>query len=246
MPDERFDDLDREPSAADRLAERDQLDAREADAEPEPERRSRPFVAFAGLVLVLLVSLAALELTFDDSPGTSPSGVSGLPRGDLLPDAAAPLASGDSEDAANIIPAGAPPEAGRAACSVRAPGVINLCDLRVRPMAVSFVVLRGTECESALDVYERLGREFPRVASVAVVSGESRAEVQEVARRHRLTVPVAVDPDGALINAFRLGVCPAMTFAGPGGRVTETLIGARALDEARLRAGFRRLARDSG
>jgi hypothetical protein len=53
-------------------------------------------------------------------------------------------------------------------------------------------------------------------------------------------MPVGVDPDGAVVNLYRVGVCPTITFAERGGRVRATRIGQ--LDEAALRRDLSALA----
>ncbi|MGI8597431.1 MAG: TlpA family protein disulfide reductase [Thermoleophilaceae bacterium] len=257
MPEDRFGDLgpagaepgepvearrgSRETSAADRLAAQDERESRAST--PDTVRRSRPYVMAAGLMLMIGVALAVLAPNLVGGPATGTSALRGLPPGSTVPDAAVPLATGTLDGDANVARPGGPPADGRPACDVRGPGVVNFCDLRRRPLVVSFIVLRGTDCEPALDVFDRVSREVPEVSFVAVVSGESRSDVAALVRRRRLSVPVGVDRDGALVNLFRVGVCPTTTFSGTGGRVLESRIGS--LSAAQLRDSARRLAERS-
>jgi hypothetical protein len=52
---------------------------------------------------------------------------------------------------------------------------------------------------------------------------------------------VAVDRDGAVVNIYRVGVCPTTVFAYPGGKVRETKLGT--LDARQLRAAVSALER---
>ncbi|HEU4977806.1 MAG TPA: hypothetical protein VFT42_02825, partial [Solirubrobacteraceae bacterium] len=71
--------------------------------------------------------------------------------------------------------------------------------------------------------------------------GALRAQI----RRHGWTFPVGYDKDGILANLYGVAVCPQITYALPGGRVTGTSLGvleAPALDRriSRLEAAARR------
>jgi hypothetical protein len=253
VPEDRFGDLGagaepdgppssgKEASAAERLAAQDERESRATT--PEPARRSRPYVMATGLVLMIGVALAVLAPNLVGGPSTGTSALRGLPPGSTVPDAAVPLATGTLDGDANVARPGGPAADGRPACEVRGAGVVNFCDLRRKPLAVSFIVLRGTDCEPALDVFDRVSREVPEVSFVAVVSGEARSDVEELVRRRRLSVPVAVDRDGALVNLFRVGVCPTTSFSGADGRVLDTRVGS--LTAAQLRDSARRLAERS-
>ena len=171
----------------------------------------------------------------------------GLPPGSRLPDFAAPLAPGKLDGDANVkVSAGGSDAAGaRPACEVRSPTVVNICELRERgPVVLTFIVTRGADCAPELTTIERVRREFPGVAFVAVVSGSEREDVARLVRERGLSMPVAVDRDAALVNLYRVGVCPTTVFAAPGGVVRETLIGRLADDE--LRRAVRALSGSSG
>ena len=250
MPEDRFGDLGRDPSsegnaddraaeegaaaAAKRAALQDEIDARQEEPE-EPPRRVNPYVIFVGLALLVLVVVAVVN----SAGGREGSSIRGPARGALLLPFAAPLATGTLEGDANINPGPGRAEGVRPACEVRGPDVVNLCALRRRPLVLTFVVRRQTECEPQLDVVERVRRAMPSVQFVAVVSGEGRAAVEETQRRRGWRFPVAVDQDGAVVNLNRITVCPTTSFVRPGGRVRETKIGL--LSERELRAAAREL-----
>jgi len=250
VPEDRFRDLGRGPSsegndddraagegasaAARRAALQDEIDARQEEPE-EPPRRVNPYVIFVGLALLVLVVVAVVN----SAGGREGSSIRGPARGALLLPFAAPLATGTLEGDANINPGPGRAEGVRPACEVRGPDVVNLCALRRRPLVLTFVVRRQTECEPQLDVVERVRRAMPSVQFVAVVSGEGRAAVEEAQRRRGWRFPVAVDQDGAVVNLNRITVCPTTSFVRPGGRVRETKIGL--LSERELRAAARAL-----
>lgn len=216
-------------AAAKRAALQDEIDARREGPE-EPPRRVNPYVIVVGLALLVLV-VVAVARSAGSGEGSS---IRGPAPGALLLPFAAPLATGRLEGDANVNPGPGRAEGVRPACEVRGPDVVNLCALRRRPLVLTFVVRRQTECESQLDVLERVRRAVPDVQFVAVVSGESRGEVEEAQRRRGWRFPVAVDQDGAVVNLNRITVCPTTTFVRPGGRVLDTRIGL--LSEPELRA----------
>lgn len=196
-------------------------------------------VAFAALIVVAAFN-SARNMAGDRDL------LRGPPPGSRVPDFAAPLATGSLEGDANVKGAsgGSDAAGARPACEVRSPEVVNICDLRRRPLVLTFIVTRGADCAPQLATVERLRREFPGVAFAAVVSGSDRADVAELVRRRRLTMPVAVDPDGALVNLYRVGVCPTTVLAEAGGTVRETRIGA--LGDAGLRRAVAALGQGSG
>jgi len=231
-----LDPADRRP-AAERLAE--------LDAVPEPGARKpaapRPSSRYAwvlGVAFILVVIVAGANLLREGDGAALRGPTAGQPS----PVFAAPLASGTSGADTNVRQtARQEGETGGAtpACEVRGEGILNLCDLRSRPVVLTFIVTRGADCEPQLDVVERVSADFPGVSFVGVVSGIKREEVAELARKRGWTFPVAVDPDGALFNVFRLGICPSTVLLEPGGTVRETRLGA--LAEADLRAAVEAL-----
>ena len=58
-------------------------------------------------------------------------------------------------------------------------------------------------------------------------------------------VPVGWDADGAVSNLYRVGGCPTVAYAYPGGLMSEAAIGGDALTEERLTADVERLLRES-
>lgn len=243
MPEDRFGDLGGEDrrSAAERFEEEDRL-------RPEPDMPpKRPEVRGAGnryawvVGIVMLMGIGVLLIT-TALPNTG-EGLRGPKIGRRLPAFAAPLATGHIEGDANVRQgrkgndnAGAVP-----ACQVRSEQVVNSCELRRKPLVLTFLVTRGADCEPQVDRVERMRKDFRGVNFAAVVSGNNRDEVEQIAHRRRWGMPVAVDQDGAVVNLYGIGVCPTTVFSSAGGKVRASKLGNLTEDE--LRAEVRKLLR---
>lgn len=251
MPEDRFGDLGegQRRSAAERFEEEDRLRP-EPDLPPRRPEVPRAGNKYAWVVGILMLMGIGVLLLTTALPNTG-AGLRGPARGQVIPDFAAPLASGnvscdDSDDncAANVCQRAeeCSEQAGsRPACELRSESIFNVCDARRRPLVLTFLVAAGADCEPQVDRVERMRSEFPGVAFATVLSGEPRSEVEQVAKRRGWGMPVAVDRDGALQNLYGLGVCPSTVFAYPGGRVRTTKLGN--LTEDQLRAQVRKIDR---
>ena len=243
MPDDRFGDLG-EPdrrSAAERLEEQDRV-----NPEPDDPRRRpdvpRPGNRYAWVVgIVMFMGVAVFAVT--SSLPNRGEGLRGPEIGSRLPDFAAPSAIGsaaDSDDANVRQRRGGNDAAGKVpACDVVSDEVVNVCELRRKPLVLTFLVTRGADCEPQVDRVERMRDEFPRVQFAAVVSGNDRDEVEQIVDRRGWTIPVGVDRDGAVVNLYGIGVCPTTVFSTPGGAVRRVELGNLTEDE--LRADVRKL-----
>ena len=58
-------------------------------------------------------------------------------------------------------------------------------------------------------------------------------------------VPVGWDADGAVSNLYRVGGCPTVAYAYPGGLMSGAAIGGDTLTEERMTADVERLLRES-
>lgn len=251
MPEDRFGDLGpgasespsaKEPepkhSAAERLSE---LDAKRPETERPsgPPPSARPGSRYAWVVGVA-AAIVIVAVAINSLPNTG-RGFRGPEPGAALPAFAAPSATGDSDEDANVRqegPGGTSLEGSIPACDVEAPEVVNLCDLRDKPLVVTLLV---PGCEDQLDRVESVSRSFPNVNFVGVISGKSRAEVAEIVAAHDWSFPVAADPDLAVFNLYRAGDCPTTTFAYPGGEVRDTRLGT--LEVRELAAEIREVMR---
>jgi hypothetical protein len=235
VSEDRFEDLGGEERRADigeRLAERDRT-------HPEPVRRPevpRPGNKYAWAVgIVLLMGLGVL--LFVQTLPNSGEAVQGPNPGQRLPAFAAPAAAGTVTGDANVCQHEPCNEnAGpRPACAVRGGGIVTVCPTDRKPLVMTFIVTRGTDCEPQVDRVERMRADFPSIDFVTVLSGNSKSQATALARERGWRQPVAVDQDGTVVNLYGVGVCPITVFA-KNGRVRQTTIGNLTEDQLRSRA----------
>jgi len=217
--------------AGELLAERDRTHP-ESDAPRRPQFEY-PRSRWSWLVAILfLVALGVIFFT-----ATLPNrgrGVLGPEPSRPAPPFAAPEVRGPLSGDANIC-ARRPcaTGAGRVpACAVRGRGIVNSCELwRDRAVVLAFVFDRGADCLSFVDRVQRAAVHVRGVRFAAIYfTRKSRAEARAVAAARRWRLPVALDSDGAVTNAYRVGVCPTTVLIDRGGRVRRSLFGAASED----------------
>jgi len=226
-------------SAAERLEERDRTHPEPVERPPEVPRPGNKYAWLVGIVLLMGLAVLLLTTTIPNRG----EGVLGPDPGKPLPEFAAPLVTGDLEGDANIRQSrfGEDEQGLVPACEVRSEHVLNLCDLRQRPVVLTFVFDRGADCNPQLDRVERVRPDYPQVNFAAVYfSHKDREELREIAERRGWELPVAVDRDGQVNNLYGVGVCPTTVFARRGGTVTATELGN--LTEKQLRAKIEKIA----
>jgi hypothetical protein len=241
--DDPFEDLggDRR-SAAERLEERDRTHPEERPKRPEVPRPSSRYSWVIGIAFFVVVVIVTINLLQTDSDA-----LHGVKPGKRVPDFAAPLATGNLEGDANVRQRrGGNDNAGKVpACEVRSPAVVNVCNLRKKPLVLTFIFDKGADCNPQVDRVERMRRRFPRVNFAAVFfSHEDRDTVRDIVQRRNWREPVAVDRDGAIANRYGVGGCPTTIFAYRGGRVMKTSLGP--LTEDQLGSTARRLLHGPG
>jgi hypothetical protein len=190
--------------------------------QPRLPRGASRYGWFVGVVLVLLIAYVTLNTTRGDGPGST-----GVRAGDRMPPFAAPLATGTVNGDVNVARRSGQGAAGaRPACRVRGAGILNVCALWERgPVVLAFLATRGARCTAELDTLDRVRAAHPGVQFAAVSIRGGRDELRALVRRHRWGFPVGWDRDGILANLYGVAVCPQVTYALPGGRVTATSIG---------------------
>ena len=203
---------------------------------PQPPSGVSNFTWVIGVIGVLAIAYITLNTIRTDAPGSR-----GVEVGKPLPPFAAPLAISKLDGDANT--AGRSGEgARRPACTVRGPEILNSCELAERgPVVLAFLATRSQRCLRQIDVVERVRARFPGVQFAAIAVRGERAEVRQLVRRRGWRLPVGYDRDGAVSNAYAVAVCPTITFAKNGGRVTSTSL--ELLDEAALSARVKALGR---
>jgi len=207
------------------------------------------WVGVAFLVLVVVATVNTLRTRDDGILGATATAA-----GEPLPEFAVPDLLGSNEGDANIYQddcrtgANPCPESDRRtpACAVDLPEVIRVCDLFDKPLAISFWFTRGADCLPTQDLLDRVaGRYEGRVNFLSVNVHDDHDDAAQIAREHGWRIPVGWDADGAVSNLYRVGGCPTVAFAYPGGLLREAVIGSEALTEEGLTRDLDALLRAS-
>jgi len=234
-PEDRFADLGPPgggKSAAERFEELDERDPEPRPKAPEPPRPGARYTWVIGIAFVLVIIVAGANALRHGG-----AGFRGVPAGKRLAPFAAPLATSNHDNDANLqrrASNGVP-----AACDVHLSGVVNLCDLRKRPLVMAFVANGGAGCADQLDRVERVRTAFPGVEFLGVISRRSLGDARKMVLSRGWRFPVALDRDAQLLNLYGVGDCPTIVFARRGGISAGTRH--PALSEAQLRADVRAL-----
>jgi AhpC/TSA family len=187
---------------------------------PRPPAGTSRYTWVVGAFALIALAYITLNTLGTDAPGSR-----GVPNGQRLPPFAVPLALSSLKGDAQVDPG--------KACDVRGPKVLNSCQLAERgPVAIAFFATKSKRCEHQIDVMEQVRRRFPDVGFAAVSVRGNRDEVRSTARRRGWGMAVGYDHDGAVTNAYRVAICPTITFARRGGKVVSTsfaLLGTAAL-----------------
>jgi len=196
---------------------------------PDRPRPSGRYSMFVGLAFVALIVVALLNLLGDEDTGIVLG--RGLPlAGFAVPDALAPeavdadanVAQDNCESSRNPCPEG---DRRTPACEITAPGAIRVCDLFDKPLAISFWFTRGGDCIPSQDAFDDVARRYRgRVNFLSIDVRDDPGTVADIIREHGWKIPVGLDRDGAVSNLYRVGVCPTIVLAYPGGIVHDTAI----------------------
>ena len=225
-------------TAAERFAEldeRDLADEAKKRKKEEPPRPSGRYSWVVGVVFFIVIVIGLVRVLSNESVDP------GLDAGETLPDFAAPLANGTLDGDVNLKgeDKDSDQDGPKAACRVSGPNVLNSCELRRKPVLLTFMFTRAADCEPQLDRIERVRREFPDVNFAAVIVKEGRGDAAKIARKGKWSYPVAYDRDGQLSVVYDVRGCPTTVFAFAGGKVRKTANGN--LSEAALRKELRAL-----
>jgi hypothetical protein len=237
VSEDRFDDLggdERRAEIGERLAERDRTHP-EPMRRPEVPRASNKYAWAVGIVLLMGLSV----LLFAQTIPNQGEGLKGPKRGSILHPFAAPSALGNLEGDANICQRRpCPKQAGPVpACQVRSDAVVNLCELRKRPLVLTFIFDRGADCYPQVDRTERVrGRVGGVTFATVFFTHKKRSEVRGLVQARQWTQPVGIDQDGQVANLYGVGGCPTTVFARAGGRVADTQLGNLTEDQLRREA----------
>ncbi len=121
------------------------------------------------------------------------------------------------------------------ACQVHKASALNVCTLYEHsPLVLALFVDEGS-CATVLDEMQTLSAEFPAVHFAAVAIKGDRRKLRRLIRAHRLSIPVGIDHDGALVVLYKDTSCPQLSFVLPGGVMQSNAL-LRRLPLAALRA----------
>jgi len=195
-------------------------------ASPNRPRPSGRYAMFVGLAFAALIVVALLNLLNNPDVGILGAGATerGLPLAEFaVPDALAPeavdsdanIAQDDCESGRIPCPEG---DRRTPACEIDAPGAIRVCDLFDEPLAISFWFTRGGDCLPTQDAFDEVARRFRgRASFLSVNIRDDPSTVADLIRGRGWRVPVGLDRDGAVSNLYRVGICPTIVLAYPGG-----------------------------
>jgi hypothetical protein len=207
------------------------------------------FVGLAFVVVIVVATANTLRTRDDGILGTSDTD-----RGAPLAQFAVPELLGSQAGDANVFQDNCETSANPCpaddrrtpACNVDLAEVIRACDLFDRPLVISFWFTEGANCLPTQDVVDRVGRTFAdRVNFLSIDVRDDRDEARDIVRSRGWQIPVGYDADGAVANLYRVGGCPTVAFAYPGGLFSTATLGTDALTEQSLTADVERLIRES-
>jgi hypothetical protein len=233
VSEDRFEDLgaERRAEIGEKLEERDRT-------HPEPRRPEVPrpgnkYAWAVGIVAVMGLSI----LLFTQTLPNKGKGYGGPPRGSIVKPFAAPDALGNAEGAADVCAKRerCNDQAGnRPACTIHSKEVVNVCDLRRKPLVLTFIFDRAADCYPQVDRTERMMGSVPGVNFATVFfTHKDRDQVRALVAERGWRQPVAIDRDGAVANLYGIGGCPTTVFARAGGRVATTKLGNLTEDQLR-------------
>jgi thiol-disulfide isomerase/thioredoxin len=119
------------------------------------------------------------------------------------------------------------------ACEIDPEGAIRVCDLFDKPLAISFWFTKGGDCTPTQDAFDAAAAQYRgKVNFLSVNVRDDRETVEGIIEDRGWTVPVGLDPDGAVSNLYRVGGCPTILLAYPGGILYDAEI--EATDEEEI------------
>lgn len=221
----------------------------------ERQPSSRPgsrYIIFVGVAFAVLIAFATINTLRNPPAGLL--GVNAKVMGRALPefalsdvqkgpDADANVFQDDCASSENPCP---PADRRPSACHVDVPGAIRICDYFDRPLAISFWFTRGASCLTAQDAFDQVATRYgDRVGFLSIDVRDDRDDVQRIISERHWTVPVGWDRDGAVSDLYRVGGCPTVAFAYPGGVFAFARASLDRLTVPKLGADVRQLLADT-
>jgi len=214
---------------------------RPGEEAPEGEKPapSARYPVIVGIAFVVLIAYATYNSIQTDEGGLL--GADDAERGRALPEFAVPDIDSGVEADANVFQddcetAENPcPDPRVPACQIDEADAIRVCDLFDKPLAISFWFTGGADCLSEQDAFNSASERFANeINFLSVNIRDDIEEVRDIVDERGWTVPVGWDRDGAVSNAYRVGLCPTLALAVPGGLLEDALIGTDSFTAAAL------------
>jgi cytochrome c biogenesis protein CcmG, thiol:disulfide interchange protein DsbE len=128
------------------------------------------------------------------------------------------------------------------ACEIEPAEALRVCDFFDRPLAISFWFTKGGDCLPSQDAFDRVARRYEdRVNFLSINVRDSRETVESIIEEREWSVPVGLDPDGAVSNLYRVGLCPTIALAYEGGILQSGRTGGGDYTEAEIERFVREL-----
>lgn len=191
------------------------------------------YSVIVGLLFLALIVVATIG-TLNSGGGEGTLGLDRQRPRWPLPEFAVPDAAGELEGDANVsqddcessaVPC--PEDARRTpACRIDTPGALRVCDFFDLPLVISFWFTKGGDCADQQDVVDAAYRRYRgRVNFLSLNVRDSRGVVRDLIRQHGWRLPVGYDRDGAVASLYKVGGCPTLAYAYPGGTLASASIG---------------------
>ncbi len=111
---------------------------------------------------------------------------------------------------------------------------------------LSFWFTKGANCLPTQDLVDQAAARYRgRVNFLSIDIRDDPSTVRQIVSEHGWKMPVGYDRDGAVSDLYRVGVCPTVAFAYPGGILDFAKIGADQLSAPQIAGDLQRLLRQS-
>jgi thiol-disulfide isomerase/thioredoxin len=111
---------------------------------------------------------------------------------------------------------------------------------------LSFWFTRGADCLPTQDIVDRMASRYRgRVNFLSIDVRDDPQSVRNIVEERGWRLPVGYDRDGAVSDLYRVGGCPTVAFAYPGGILAFARIKVDELTQPNLSADVQRLLRES-
>jgi thiol-disulfide isomerase/thioredoxin len=224
--------------------------AEQDSSKPKSSRPASRYSLFVGLAFLLVIVVATVNTFKTRDDGIL--GTGDVDQGAPLPQFAVPVLDGSDAQDGNIFQddcgsSSNPCDDPRTpACQIPIANAIRVCDYFDKPLVISFWFMKGADCLPTQDVVDAVAKHFRgRVGFLSIDVRDDPAEAHDVVEEHGWTIPVGYDADGAVSNLYRVGGCPTVAFAYPGGIFAEAKLGAGVLTEQSLTADVDKLISES-